>query len=61
MKRFDERDTRFPGAQEMPEHPEKDHNGENAEQVHVHNWWHEIFHTKAVLSKLSKNLSRKPK
>ncbi len=61
MKRFGERDTRFPGAQKMPEHPEQDHDGEDAEQVHFHNWFKEIFHGKAVLSKLSKNLSHKPK
>ncbi len=60
MKKFGVRDTRFFGMQEAPEHPEQDHTAENAEQVHFHNWFNEIFHGKTFLSKLSGNCSRKP-
>ncbi len=61
MKRFGERDTRFPGAQKMLEHPEHDHVVEDAEKVHFHNWFNEIFQGITVLASLSKCLSRKQK
>ncbi len=61
MKRFGERDTRFPGARQMPEHSEQDHDGGNAGELHFHNCCYEMFQGKAVLSRLLKNLSRKQK
>lgn len=59
MKRFGERDTRFPGVQKMAEHPLQDRTGVDTQKVRFHNWFYVIFQGKAILSSLSKCLSRK--
>lgn len=45
---------------EVPERSELNHGEKYAEHFRFHNWWNEMIHGKAVLSKISKNLTQKP-
>ncbi len=61
MKRFGEKNTRFPGAQEVPERRDQDQEREDSERVYFHNWFIETVNCKAALSILSKKLSETDK
>jgi hypothetical protein len=60
MGRFGERDTRFKGAQEMPERTDKVSYPDDAGQsVHFHNWTDLVFNARTYLAELGKHLSDK--
>ncbi len=58
MKRFGEKNTRFPGSRGDPVHYKQDQKREDSERIHFHNWLIETVNCKAALSILSKKLSK---
>jgi len=58
MDELRKRETRFKGAQEMPELTNKSAGVEGVgNDIHLHNYLHVIFNARINLSKLCRNLS----
>ena len=61
MGKFGERDTRFKGAQEMPEQSgtKGRESGRTPDSVMFHNWVEKVYDARITLSKLLADLPKK--
>ncbi len=59
MVRFGGKDTRFPGAREVPERPETGQDRNGGELVRFHNWVDTAFQARSTLARFCFRTSRK--